>query len=253
MTLWRGQVEHEVLVAKLKEVNEEQLKLVQPKLVEVLYNQSKAAIKKLHLHTTKAEQSRDKLNPHRMAVAQRRYAFTADDKPPTATAPGGHTLSPPTRALGRSPTSLQKQAEHVEQILLGQYGLGMGRKMSTVHSSRNVLALAHKSSRKSSSPRTLETYVEGKGSGDPAANGGGSWVADRPPPESLSYTPSYPPPTSTSSSHCKESEQLEQLETWQLGSPESLSSTRASDLSLASTRASTIHHSGKMLAVGENG
>jgi hypothetical protein len=48
-------------------------------------------------------------------------------------------------------------------------------------------------------------------------------------------------------------EQLEQLETWQLGSPESLSSTRASDLSLASTRASTIHHSGKMLAVGENG
>ena len=254
VTLWRGQVEHEVLVAKLKEVNEEQLKLVQPKLVEVLYNQSKAAIKKLHLHTTKAEQSRDKLNPHRMAVAQRRYAFTADDKPSTATPPGGHALSPPTCARGRSPTSPQKQAEHVEQILLGQYGLGMGRKMSTVHSSRTVLTLAHKSSKKSSSPRTLESYVEGKGSGHSEGNGGASSVAHShqpavlahsPPPESLSYTPRYPPPTSTSSS--------QELETWQLGSPESLSSTRASDLSLASTRAYTIHHSGKMLAVGENG
>lgn len=52
-----GQVAHEVLVEKLKAVNEAKLKLVQPKLIQMLYNQSESAMNKVKRESERALQS----------------------------------------------------------------------------------------------------------------------------------------------------------------------------------------------------
>lgn len=52
-----GQVDHEVLVEKLKAVNEAKLKLVQPKLIQMLYNQSESAMNKVKRESERAQQS----------------------------------------------------------------------------------------------------------------------------------------------------------------------------------------------------
>ena len=68
-----GQVDHEVLVTKLKEVNDAQLKLMQPKLVQVLFDRSTAAMIKVQREAERAQKSRSALKGHRLP--QRQYAF----------------------------------------------------------------------------------------------------------------------------------------------------------------------------------
>jgi hypothetical protein len=75
-----AQVDHETLVEKLKEVNEAQLKLVQPKLVVLLGNQSRAALSKLQREAERAQQSRDMLDAQQMPVKKREYAFAKKQK-----------------------------------------------------------------------------------------------------------------------------------------------------------------------------
>ena len=75
-----AQVDHETLVEKLKEVNEAQLKLVQPKLVVLLGNQSRAALSKLQREAERAQQSRDMLDAQQMPVKKREYAFAKMQK-----------------------------------------------------------------------------------------------------------------------------------------------------------------------------
>lgn len=65
---------------KLKEVNEAQLKLVQPKLVVLLGNQSRAALSKLQREAERAQQSRDMLDAQQMPVKKREYAFAKKQK-----------------------------------------------------------------------------------------------------------------------------------------------------------------------------
>ena len=81
-----GQVDHESLVAKLQEVNEEQLKNVQPKLLQLLQDRSSTAINKLQRQALRTQQGAQgqKL---KFKAAKRRYAFappnTSDNKAPT--------------------------------------------------------------------------------------------------------------------------------------------------------------------------
>lgn len=69
-----GQLDHEVLVAKLQEVNESQLKNVEPKLLQLLQDRSHAAINKLQRQALRTQQGAQgqklKLKP-----AKRCYAF----------------------------------------------------------------------------------------------------------------------------------------------------------------------------------
>ena len=73
-----GQVDHDVLVAKLQEVNEARLKLLKPKLVEVLHDQSTSAINKVQLMAEKVQESRYALSGHRLPHTPRKYAFVAE-------------------------------------------------------------------------------------------------------------------------------------------------------------------------------
>ena len=73
-----GQVDHEVLIAKLQEVNEARLKLLKPKLVEVLHDQSTSAINKVQLMAEKVQESRFALSGHRLPHTPRSYASVAE-------------------------------------------------------------------------------------------------------------------------------------------------------------------------------
>jgi len=69
------QVDHETLVEKLREVNEAQLKLVQPKLVKLLGARSQAALGRVEREAVRVQQSIDMLDAQRMPVKKRQYAF----------------------------------------------------------------------------------------------------------------------------------------------------------------------------------
>ena len=72
-----GQVDHETLVQKLREVNEAQLRLMQPKLTQVLFEESEAAHNKLKRQDEKAQQGRDQMTPRKMPIPKRKYAFAS--------------------------------------------------------------------------------------------------------------------------------------------------------------------------------
>lgn len=72
-----GQVDHETLVRKLKEVNEAQLLQMQPKLAQVLFEESEAARNKLTRQDEKAQQARDQMTPRKMPIPKRKYAFAS--------------------------------------------------------------------------------------------------------------------------------------------------------------------------------
>lgn len=112
------QVDHETLVEKLQEVNEAQLKLVQPKLVKVLGNRSQAALGRVEREAARVQQSIDRLDAQRMPVKKRQYAFAKKE---------AVFADPDGSALGETNTGPLGHLRHQPSVL--RHTLGRGYSM----------------------------------------------------------------------------------------------------------------------------